>query len=182
MNHEQLASGVGGDKTEKIDLNREAIKKSADFGKLAIAAGEFQARIQASLKEATLEPAAADSNKDDRDVSEKLMGVLKGADGKSFDIKTSGEIWIKLSIVKRNREVVQDLETQIAALTEKIREYDAAGKDAEKQKCVAEQYKLVVEAGNVRKDTFTIEQLVMAKGVEDVNKALGDLESAGVMG
>lgn len=174
MNHEQLSTQDTGDKTQKIDLSRAKVEEGAQFARLAKAMARVQLETQATTSHESGD--AADPNdRIEKDFREVLPGVIKSE--RPLTDNDLAEVWIKLSIVKNNREKIRALESSINDLSGRIA---SATNEAEKKSLIAEQYRHTTEAALLRKDTFTTEKLVEAKGVSDIEGTMQALEKSGI--
>lgn len=160
MNHEQLSGQDAGAKTEKIDLSRAKVEEGALMARLAKAMVRVQHELPTPIE---------------KDFREVLPRVIKAE--KPLTDADLAEVWIKLSIVKNNREKIRGLEAAIADLSKQIA---GASGEADKKQLIAQQYRHTTEAALLRKDTFTIEKIVEAKGVTDIAGTMQSLEESGI--
>lgn len=166
MNHEQIPQPDTGAKTEKINLTPAKVQAGFQMAQLAKA----MARVQFET------PNTADGDKKtESDFSDVLPHVIKSE--RPLSATDLAEVWIKLSIVKNNREKIKEHEQAIADLSSRIA---SATNDAEKQTLIAQQYRHTTEAAILRKDTFTTVQIVKAKGVSDIAGTMQALEKSGI--
>ncbi|OGH61781.1 MAG: hypothetical protein A2848_01630 [Candidatus Magasanikbacteria bacterium RIFCSPHIGHO2_01_FULL_50_8] len=169
MNEIPLADS--GAKTENINLSRKDVEQGALMGRLAKAMAGYQSKNAEQEKSTDVQ---SEQKTESTDVREVLQRVIQS--DQPLDDKTRAEIWIKLSIVKNNRAKIEDLDSAINQLAAKI----GTATGDEKVKLIGEQHTRTVEAALLRKDTFTLEQIVAAKGVPHIAETMAALDAAGI--